>query len=350
MNSGQPNSGASSGQGFLPDFCNIRVTFAVVIAAQLLAITLSVASFASADSFWVQLSMLSLFIQWIALASTATLCLLRRWLQPLAAGPSGVLAMLVLLGITALVAHLAYQLAGQHQARIDYLPFMLQSLVISGLIGLLSLHYFYMQYQLAEQQRTEADARFEALQAKIRPHFLFNSMNTIAHLTRTDPGMAEQVVLDLADLFRATLQNNSGESTVARELELARGYLGIEQMRLGSRLQVKWDVDDSLAATPMPAMILQPLLENAVYHGIEPSAEGGQVRVSVLPCDHDICLTISNSVPAQGGRQRQGNRMAQDNVMARLKAVYGERAGFSLAMDDEEYRVRLRFARDMTWS
>ena len=240
---------------------------------------LSIASYTSIESFWGKLSMLSLYIQWIALGSSASLCLLKPVLIKLRSGLSGLAVMLVLLSLTGLIAHLGYALVIEQNTGLGYRAFVVQSLVISFIIGVLSLHYFYMQFRLAQQQQAESEAKFQALQARIRPHFLFNSMNTIAHLTRADPEMAENVVENLADLFRATLGDPDKLSTLGQEIELAKGYLNIETMRLGKRLQVQWMLDDSLMPVTMPSMILQPLLENAVYHGIEPSAEGGIIQV-----------------------------------------------------------------------
>jgi len=338
-------------RGFLPDFCNIRITFAVVMAAELLAVILSVASFSSIERFWNDLGLLSLYIQWIALGSTTSLCVLRSKMKTLANGASGSLVMLVTTLVTLLVAHVSYWLVIAGQRDVLYQAFVMQSLVVSIIISLLSLHYFYMQFQLGVQQKAEADARFQALQARIRPHFLFNSMNTIAHLTRSDPEMAETVVENLADLFRAALVDADRISTLGHEIELAKGYLNIESMRLGDRLQVEWQIDvqtSDLERIAMPSLMLQPLLENSVYHGIEPSSEGGLIRMAVSLADGHaaklIELEIVNTVQ-QAGQQshRQGNRMAQQNTRQRLMAFYGDQAKFDVQDDGKLYKIRMSF-------
>lgn len=288
--------------------------------------------------------MLSLYIQWIALGSSATLCLIKPLLKARTAGASGLIALSNLLLVTALVSAVSFSLVIRDNESTGFIEFMLQSLSISFIIGIMSLHYFYMQYRLAQQQQAESDAKFQALQARIRPHFLFNSMNTIAHLTRADPEMAEQVVENLADLFRATLDDPGKLSTLGEEIELARGYLQIESMRLGPRLQTSWQVDDTLMSIRMPSMMLQPLLENAVYHGIEPSAEGGQIRIDVLRQDHNAVIKISNTVNPEIQRiKRNGNRMAQENTRQRLLAFYGEEARFEISDADNLYIIRMTF-------
>lgn len=329
---------------FLPDFCNIRITFAVVIAAELLAVVLSIASFTSMESFWGRLSMLSLYIQWIALGSSAGLCLLKPVLKKLRAGMSGIAVMVVLLLLTGLIAHLSYALVIGENTGLGYQAFVLQSLAISFIIGVLSLHYFYMQFRLAQQQQAESEAKFQALQARIRPHFLFNSMNTIAHLTRSDPEMAESVVENLADLFRATLGDSDKMSTLGQEIELAKGYLNIESMRLGKRLQIQWTLDDSLMPVTIPSMILQPLLENAVYHGIEPTAKGGLIQVTTRRDKGNIHLQISNTLEDSSQKiQRKGNRMAQENIRQRLLSVYGDKAGFKIKHYHNLYLIHMIF-------
>lgn len=338
MQEDQNNSGC-----FLPDFCNTRIVFAVVVAAQLLAIILSVAAYRSMQDFWTELGMLSLFIQWIALASTLSFCLLKPILIKLGPGFSGSIALALVLLITALVTALACQ-QGLHADSCG--RFFMQSLSISFIIGVLSLHYFYLQYRLSQQQQAEANARFEALQARIRPHFLFNSMNTIAHLTRADAEMAERVTEDLAELFRAALAESAQVSTLEKEIELAQGYLNIEQLRLGKRLSINWNMDNSLEhvknSITMPGMTLQPLLENAIYHGIEPSMEGGEINISGSLKKGSVLLEIDNPLPLRShDNHRKGNNMAQENISQRLAAMFEDRASIQYEETDCRYVVTL---------
>ncbi|OQX47363.1 MAG: hypothetical protein B0D86_00145 [Candidatus Sedimenticola endophacoides] len=285
---------------FLPDFCNVRTLFAVVILAELLAIVLALNATPRLEQFASELSLYSLYVMWIALLFTALLCLLGRDFSRRGPGTAGLLAWLVLLAVTAAVALLADTLSPQTDG--DH-TLLLRSLVISAIIGALLLRHFYIQYLWKRQIRAESQARFQALQSRIRPHFLFNSMNTIANLTRSDPVLAEGVVEDLSDLFRASLGDAARPARLDDELELCRRYLRIESLRLGGRLRVEWDLHGDLPLwAPLPPLILQPLVENAVYHGIEPALQPGLIRISGRYRRGRVNLGISNSLPGEGAR------------------------------------------------
>jgi two-component system sensor histidine kinase AlgZ len=181
-----------------------------------------------------------------------------------------------------------------------------------------------------------------ALQARIRPHFLFNSMNTIAALTRSNPGRAEQAVQDLADLFRATLSDKRDTITLAEELEVARTYQRMEQLRLGARLQVEWKTASLPDSALVPGLMIQPLLENAIYHGIEPRAEGGTVTITGEVSGGLVTIVVRNPLDPSPG-MREGNRLALANIRERLGLMYGERALMKSGRFDDEYIVTLRF-------
>jgi two-component system sensor histidine kinase AlgZ len=152
------------------------------------------------------------------------------------------------------------------------------------------------------------------------------------------------VVEDLSDLFRATLSDARSLSTLAREFELARGYLRIEAQRLGARLRVVWDVDGVPVDAQLPALLLQPLLENAVYHGIEPATDGGEITISGRCRNGVVSLAVRNTLPeAAQSTRRRGNQMAQQNVRERLEAAFGEAAGMVVGQVDGRYQVRLHF-------
>jgi len=224
------------------------------------------------------------------------------------------------------------------------LQFIGQTLGVCAIVTAVLLRYLYEQFCQRQRQLAESLARFEALQARIRPHFLFNSMNTIANLTRADPDLAEEVVQDLSDLFRASLSRSSGLSTLADELELARGYLRIEAQRLGDRLQVEWDLETLPESAKIPPLVLQPLLENAVYHGIEPAAAGGRIVISGRYRRGLINLSVRNSLPeAKQTSSRKGNQMALENIRQRLAGAFGEDAGLVVSRVDGDYQVRLYF-------
>ena len=332
--------------GFLPDFCAIRSVFAVVVTGELLAVLLSLAAVEQLGEFVQTLSLISLMVQWIALTTTALLCLLKRQLLSMGNRLAGLSALTLLLVMTTLVSLLAGWIDGYLGLELITTDrgMLLRALAISAIVGLVVLHYLYLQSLWQRHMEAENSARLQALHSRIRPHFLFNSMNTIASLTRSDPALAERVVEDLADLFRVSLGDAARPSTLGRELQLARQYLGIEQVRLGDRLRVEWELEGLPDEAMMPPMILQPLLENAVYHGIEPVAEGGKILVTGCYRRRRVNLSIRNSLPQEGETShRQGNRLAMDNIRERLDGIFDMEASLTESNVDGEFQVRLVF-------
>jgi two-component system sensor histidine kinase AlgZ len=337
-------------RGFLPDFCRIPLVFGVVLTAELLAIVLTLAAPGTVMDFWQRLGMLSLFVQLIALTGAGVLCLLRPLLARLDDRAAAAAAWCLLMAVTALVSWAAHALlpwGAESPLPADGLTGLLvRSLGICALVGVLLLRYLYLHALWRRQVEAEAEARFQKLQARIRPHFLFNSLNTIASLIHTDPDLAEELLQDLADLFRAALGSDGGTAaTLATELELSRRYLHLERQRLGERLRVEWDVDDLPGDAALPALILQPLVENAVYHGIQPSRRPGLIRISGRYRRGQVNLSVRNSLPEAGAADKRpaGNRMAMDNVRQRLTAMYPGAARLIEARVEGDYQVRLVF-------
>ncbi len=332
----------------LPDFCHARVIFVVILLAELLAIVLALAQPAYVQDRLFSLALYSMFTQCIAISAAATLCLGRNRLNTLPDNISVTISFLLIL----LVAFVIIELVWWSFARwtiIDstlgaHLEFVLRALAITAIAAALTLRYFYVQQQWRRNVELESNARFDALQARIRPHFFFNCMNTIASLTRRDASKAEQAVEDLADLFRASLQDRQQQSTLQAELDLCRRYLNIEAQRLGDRLVIDWDVGQLDEQSSIPTLTLQPLLENAIYHGIEPRTEGGRIRIDGDTADQQNRIRITNPKPDPSSQAHaDGNHLAQDNIRQRLQAVFAEAATMTITEDDTEYFVELRF-------
>ena len=182
-------------------------------------------------------------------------------------------------------------------------------------------------------------ARLAELQARIRPHFLFNTLNTAIALVREEPAKAELVLEDLSDLFRHALAERDDSSTVGQEIELARRYLEIEQVRFGPRLRVEWSLDERVNAARLPPLILQPLVENAVKHGVEPSASGAQVRISTQLRGQVALIKVTNTVPA--GQGQAGHGIALANVRDRLRLLHDLQGGFRTALAGNVYQARI---------
>jgi len=332
---------------FLPSFCDIRMVFAVVVIAELLAFVLVLAN--SHNDPWSELGLTSLFVQWIALSSAAVLCLARPMLTRVSNTAAALTSYLLLLLTTAVVTELAYQLAGlqAQSGGVDHAGFLFRSLGISAILSATVLRYLYVQHQWRQKIQAEAQARVQALQARIRPHFLFNSMNSIASLTRSDPVRAEQAVQDLSDLFRISLHDASERVTLEDELDVAQGYLRMEALRLGDRLQVEWDIERLPRKRLVPSLILQPLLENAVYHGVEPLSQGGRISIRGTAEGRRVSITVCNPrAPDTAGKRRQGNQIALANIRLRLQLAFGAQAGVALREAGDLFETTLYFPRE----
>jgi two-component system sensor histidine kinase AlgZ len=226
----------------------------------------------------------------------------------------------------------------------DHAGFLLRNLAVGFIVSALALRYFYVTAEWKRSVEMEALSRIHALQARIRPHFLFNSMNTIASLTRSNPGRAEQAIEDLADLFRASLGGAHTQIPLKDEIEIARTHQRIEQLRLGERLRVEWEIDGLPQHAQVPCLIVQPLLENAVYHGIEMLPGGGTVHIRGALVQDRIEIEVRNPVVKQQGyREREGNRMALENIRQRLELAWPGRARIETDLTDGEFRAKLTF-------
>ncbi|WP_372658259.1 sensor histidine kinase [Hydrogenophaga sp.] len=182
-------------------------------------------------------------------------------------------------------------------------------------------------------------AQLAELQARIRPHFLFNTLNSAIALVRAEPAKAESLLEDLSELFRHALADSQKEVPLAQELELAKHYLTIEQVRFGDRLKVEWAVDERASGAKLPPLILQPLVENAVKHGVEPSPEGAVVRISTQRRGSVVVIKVTNTVPA--GTGKPGHGLALNNVRQRLTLLHDVQGRFQSALVDGVFQVRL---------
>ncbi len=334
-------------ESFLPDFCAIRMVFAVVIIAQLLSFLFALVPLRpTSEDQWSNLGLISLFVQWIALSSAALLCSLRRWLARLSQVQAGLVSYAILLGVIAGISEATFwiwQVSGANLDAAWHVHFLVRNLVAGAIISGLVLRYFYVQYQWKRNMRAESEARLQALQARIRPHFLFNSMNTIASLTRSQPDQAEGAVEDLADLFRMSLNDGRRLIALEEEMSLCQRYLHIEGLRLGERLTVSCNTDALPGDALVPPLILQPLVENAVYHGIEPRSQGGKVEITGHRTGDKLQIKVRNPLPQDNDHQpsSNGNRIAQDNVRERLAAHYSYDGRLDVSIDDDHYEVTM---------
>lgn len=316
---------------FLPELCRGEALLGLILLAQLLVMVLVLADPGAAGLDWSRLALISFFVQWVVLLTVAVLCPLRPWLMHLSSLHSSLLTCLLVVLITLLCTAFSQYLQQFYQGSLAahggtavYLKNALISLIMSAIV----VRVLYLQSETRHRQQAELQARLQALQARIRPHFLFNSLNSIASLIQLDPDKAEQALLDLSDLFRASLGQGDGLSTWQHEVALARRYLSLEQYRLADRLQVDWQSEQVPEDLPMPHLTLQPLLENAILHGIQPLSEGGLITIRAGLKQASFTLRLENPLPQQPGPHR-GAGTALENIRLRLTALFGPAASLT---------------------
>ena len=343
------NTSNTDKQNFLPDFGFSGMMLQFVVLAEMIAVIITIARNSELGAqVWQDLSLLSIFAMTIALFSAIVLKLfsplLRRATMASGSLLTILLLMLVTAGVTEAMIYLLHDLAlidERWPAWRD--SFQMRSLMITGIVGALGLRYLSLKRHAELEGRLQQESKLQALQSRIRPHFLFNSLNSVAALARSDPDKAEAVLHDLADLFRVLLADARKLVPVTAEREISRQYLEVEKIRLGDRLQVKWNVGNIPRGALMPALTLQPLLENAIYHGIEPRFAGGTIKIEMWPEGETLNIMISNPLPdVQKTTRSKGNRLAQDNIRQRLSTQFGDKASMQVIQEGGQYHVKVK--------
>lgn len=346
---------------WLPDLCRLGRLATMLGVAELVIIVIALAPAADAEWTLTRFASASGFALWLALTITVLLCVSRGQLSRLTPALGGTLAVLMAALIAACGAAMLYAIDsslgyGLVAESVRLQRFALGSAAIAALIVAIVLRYLYAVDGWQAQVRASARAEADALQARIKPHFLFNSMNMIAGLLRREPEVAERAVLDLSDLFRAALGAGKGESSLAEEVELAERYLSIEQLRLGERLQVRWRRAEPLPwDLPLPRLVLQPLVENAVLHGISRIPAGGRIDIELNADADTLQISVHNPAPAPREREsagadmsnmgidaRAGSQHAQRSIAHRLTYAFGPRARVTGRWHEGYYLAELR--------
>jgi len=342
----RPAAAITQDTDFLPNFCTGWVIFNVVVVAELLAIIITlvmprgiVAISAGQDMLFV-----SLFVQWIALAGTAALCYVRRWLNRLpslrALGAAYALLLLITFFIGEITLWMLWATNKIPSAHPQwYGDFHLLNLTVSAIVNGLLLRYFLAKHELRQRTLSEARAKLQALQTRIRPHFVFNALNIIASLVRSEPAKAEKAIEDMADLFRMMLSENEQLVPVKNEVDVTKQYLALESLRLDNRLRVEWDIGTFPRKAVMPILTLQPLLENAIRHGIEELPAGGVVGVRLWEDADVIYIRVTNPVPTARRKERSTTDHVQslDNIRRRFHSHYGEAATLTAGEDSGQF-------------
>jgi len=318
----------------LPNFCNLGIMLRSLVVVNLLVAAAAVVRAQRLATAGLEFVLLAAFAEPVLIVSLLALCGARRWLHSL--GYARSIAMVAVFELA--LSWAAWRAVGS--LFVDYAGGSFPRLAALVLFATaVTLAYFDLRSRALAP--AIADARIQALQARIRPHFLYNSINAVISLIRSEPRRAERALEDMADLFRVLMSENRTLAPIAEEVELARQYLAIESLRLGERLRVSWRIDAMPGDALVPPLVLQPLVENAVYHGIEPSPEGGEVSIDVRRDGPQLVMTLVNPVAA-GARSPAGNRMAIANIRERLQLHFDAEASMKSEVDDGSYRVTIR--------
>jgi len=318
----------------LPDFRNLGTILRILVAVNAGALLYALAR---------EVSPAKWFGEWMAATAVVEpnlfLVLAVLWLAarpllrlPYATGAAAVVALTLVCGIVLFVVRSMFEPAAPAA--------LVAGMVWGAVAASLLLAYFNLRARALSPAIVEA--RLQALQARIRPHFLFNSINAVLSLVRSEPARAEVALQDMADLFRVLMRDNRELAPLADELTLCRQYLELEQLRLGDRLAVDWNLKSMPADALVPPLVLQPLLENAVYHGIEPSSQPGVISINVFLTRGEVHAILKNPYRAEGGRHHSGNKMALANVRERLALHFDAEASLESRVTKDGYEVHIR--------
>ena len=328
-----PSINQSLHRDALPEFRNLGVTLRIVfIVVFLCAFAALVRAASWATLFDAFLEVLAP-VQPVLVLSLLALWALDGRLRRLEY-PAGILAVFA---VELIIVALVHQIGQRFFPADSYGPLERHWLVTVAATALV-LYYFHLRSRALSPALSEA--RLQALQARIRPHFLFNSINAVLSLIRQEPKRAEAALEDLADLFRVLMADNRKLSTLEREVELTRQYLSLEQLRLGERLRVDWHIDKMPGEALIPPLVLQPLVENAVYHGIEPSVEPGVLDINAYKSRNEVHLVLRNPY-RRDGSHHSGNKMALANIRERLSLHFDAEAGLRTTVTDNAYQVHI---------
>ncbi len=318
--------------GALPSFRNLGIVLRILVLVNGAALAVAAARSAGMQEFWQELINLCALVEPLLFTVILVLVAANPLLRTLPYWAGVAFIVVVEIAAVWLLAYITRVMSGA--PLIAPLPLGAAALCITAVL----LHYFHLRGRALSPAL--AEARLQALQARIRPHFLFNSINAVLSLIRSDPRRAETALEDLADLFRTLMADNRQLTPLAQEVDLCRRYLDIEQLRLGDRLKIVWRVDKMPGDALIPPLVLQPLLENAVYHGVEPQAVPGEISIDIFLLRDQLHAVLKNPYLHDGGHHG-GNKMALANIRERLALHFDVEASLTARLHGSTYQVHI---------
>jgi two-component system, LytTR family, sensor histidine kinase AlgZ len=319
--------------GVLPNFCHLGTSLRVIIAVEVASLFATLADATSLANGLATFSERSALIQPSLLLTLLAICLASPLIRKLDYLPGMTAFFAVGATVPAMAAALLSWLLPDASLLSPWQTLGF-SVSVSGVLS----GYFHLRGKALSPAVTEA--RLQALQARIRPHFLFNSLNAVLSLVRSDPRRAEHALEDLSELFRVLMRENRDLVPLQNEIDLTKAYLGLEKLRLGDRLSVDWHINKMPPDALIPPLVIQPLVENAVYHGIEPQREPGQISLNIYRSGDTVHIVIRNPY-AESGSHHAGNKLALDNIRERLALHFDLDATLKSELMGAVYQVHI---------
>ena len=317
----------------LPNFCNLGTMLRSLVIVNGIGLLFALARARELGAVWQEFLAVAAFLEPALLFTIVILCGARRLVGQLSYRAGLISVLLTVLMIVTLIHKVGESIIGSdlgyHLAHVWVLAMLSTGILL-----------FYFNLRARALSPALAEARLQALQARIRPHFLFNSLNAVLSLIRSEPKRAERALEDMADLFRVLMADNRRLITLQKEMELCRQYLNIEQLRLGDRLQVAWHTDKMPADALIPPLVLQPLLENAVYHGVEPAGLTGEIMINIYRNRDQVVVVLRNPYHPEASHHG-GNKMAMNNIRERLALHFDAEASMKSQIMGETYQVTI---------
>jgi two-component system, LytTR family, sensor histidine kinase AlgZ len=322
----------------LPNFRNLGVTLRILLISNGLALLQALLQANNWADVPLHMMQIATLLTPILLICLLLLWAAQPWLNRLAYW-RGVLTVTALVAAVTLATYYSggelYRPLGRDDAWFDVARYTLLSVLVCGIL------LMYFRWRSQALSRALHEARLQVLRARIRPHFLFNSINAVLSIVRAQPVQAETALENMSDLFRMAMSDAQDLVSLRHEIELSKQYIALEQLRMGERLRVDWQIQDVPDDAMIPPLLLQPLLENAVYHGIEPLPQGGSITVVLRCSGNELRLRVENPCAPSGAAPHDGNKMALQNIRERLELLFDVEARYKVESGTDYYRVEI---------
>lgn len=322
----------------LPNFRNLGVTLRILLLSNALALLKAFTDAGDVRDVLFRMMQIAALLSPVLFSSLLLLWLVQPWLKRLEYWHGVVVVNGLIMVITLTVYYVGGALYQPFAIVGSYFD-LFQYALISVIVCLVLLMYFRLRSQMLS--RALHDARLQVLRARIRPHFLFNAINAVLSIVRAQPKRAETALEDMSDLFRMAMAETRDLVPLSQEIQLSKQYLALEQLRMGERLGVDWEINDAPMNALIPPLLLQPLLENAVYHGIEPLPHGGEIKIQMSCRGKELRLVVENPCAAVVAERHSGNKMALQNIRERLELLFDVEARYQVEASKEFYCVEI---------